>query len=137
MKLIPYLFFDGECRVAFEFYAECLRGKIEMVSKAGDAPGGESMPAAARERIMHVRLAVGGQTLMGSDWMADRPFERPQGFSVSLDVESVAEAERIFAAFAEDGTVRMPLEKTFFAERFGMLVDRFGISWMINCDNQT
>jgi PhnB protein len=131
MRITNYLFFDGRCAEAFRFYAQALGGKLERLLTAGESPGGEAMPAEARARIMHAYLTFGDQVLMGSDWMADRPFEPPQGFYVTLDIEESSQAERIFAALAADGTIRVPLETTFFAARFGMLVDRFGIPWMI------
>lgn len=133
MKLISYLFFDGQCEAAFAFYASCLRGKLEMLLRAHEAPGHEAMPAALRDRVMHARLAVGDQVLMGSDWISDTPFKPAQGFYVSLQVGSVAEAQRIFGALSEGGTVHMALDKTFYAVAFGMLVDRFGTPWMVNC----
>jgi len=134
MSLTAYLFFDGQCEAAFTFYAQCLHGKLDMLLRASEAPGCEAMPTATRDRIMHARLSIGDQVLMGSDWMSDKPFERSQGFYVSLGVGSVAEAGRMFAALAENGEVRMPLEKTFFSAAFGMLVDRFGTPWMVNCE---
>ena len=82
---------------------------------------------------MHGSLTVGEQVLMGGDVAPDR-YEEPKGFSLSLQIKSTTEAERIFHELARDGTVAMPLEKTFWAERFGMLVDRFGIPWLINCE---
>jgi PhnB protein len=134
MQLTNYLFFDGQCKAAFEYYEQCLRGHNDMMLPASEGPNGDAMPEAAGNRIMHARLTIGEQALMGSDWMAEQPFERPQGFSVSLGVDSTAEAERVFAALADGGQVRTPLEATFFAARFGMLVDRFGIPWMVNCE---
>lgn len=141
MQLSNYLFFDGQCEAAFTFYERCLRGKLKALLPAsevpaGDAPGCESRSVPSGDSIVHACLVVGDQLLMGSDWMADTPFERPQGFAVSLNVNSVAEAERVFNALADGGTVRMPLDKTFFAARFGMLADRFGIPWMVNCEKE-
>lgn len=136
MKLNPYLFFNGQCETAFKFYEQCLGGKITAMMTYGESPESsmiEQMSPEGRNKIMHVSLTVGDQELMGSDSPSEY-FEEPKGFSVSLNIDSVAEAERIFHALAENGTVRMPLEKTFWAERFGMLVDQFGTPWMINCD---
>jgi PhnB protein len=93
----------------------------------------EQVPAEWRDKIMHARLIVGDKVLMGSDAPPEH-YEGTKGFSVSLGVDSMAEAERMFRALAENGTVRMPLQKTFWAEGFGMLVDRFGIPWMVNCE---
>lgn len=137
MKLNNYLFFDGQCEAAFKFYAECLGGEIEMMMKASEMPGPEPVPADMANRIMHARLNVGGQLLMGSDWACGEgvgAFEHPQGFRVSINLDDVAEAERMFAALAVAGNIDMPIEKTFWAERFGMLTDRFGTPWMVNCE---
>jgi PhnB protein len=137
MKIDNYLFFDDQCEAAMTFYAQCLGGTIEAMMKVGDGPGAESLPAEARNRIMHARLVVGDQVLMASDWHCGpgvAPFEKPFGFRVSLTVDKIAEAERVYAALAEGGNADMPLQKTFFAERFGMLTDRFGVPWMVNCE---
>jgi PhnB protein len=96
-------------------------------------PAAEHVPAEWRNKILHARLQIGDQVVMGSDAPPDR-YEQPKGFSVSLSVDDPAEADRIFGALAEQGTVRMPIQKTFWAIRFGTLVDRFGIPWMINCE---
>lgn len=133
MRMNPYLFFDGQCEEAFLFYAKLTGGKIAMLMRTGEGPAAAEMPPEMHRRIMHVRLEFDGQVLMGSDAPSDR-FSRPQGFAVSLHVGSVAEAERLFGALAEGAQVHMPLEKTFWAERFAMLVDRFGTPWMINCE---
>jgi PhnB protein len=131
VQITNYLFFDGQCAEAFRFYAQTLGGKLERLLTAGESPAGASMPAEARNRIMNAYLSFGDQALRGSDWMAERPYEPPQGFYVSLSLEAEGEARRIFKTLAEGGAVRMPIEKTFFAACFGMLVDRFGIPWMI------
>jgi PhnB protein len=133
MQLNPYLFFDGNCEAAFTLYAQTLRGEIEMLMRYGDAPGGDGNPAIA-DRVIHVCLKFGEQRLMGSDACPPQhPYERPNGFFVCVNVDSVAEARRIFDVFADGGTVLAPLDKTFFAEAWGMLADRFGVPWMINC----
>jgi PhnB protein len=93
----------------------------------------EQVPPEWRNKVMHVRLALSDKVLMGSDAPPDR-YEQPKGFSVSVGVDKPTEAERIFNALAQNGTVQMPLQKTFWAERFGMLVDQFGIPWMVNCE---
>jgi PhnB protein len=133
MQLNPYLFFNGQCEAAFKFYEKCLGGKIEAMILHEGTPAADQVPAEWRKKILHARLVVGDQVLMGSDAPPDR-FQKPQGFSVSLGVKDPAEAERIFLALAENGKVRMPIQKTFWAARFGMLVDRFGIPWMLNCE---
>jgi len=126
MDLNTYLFFDGQCAAAFKFYERCLGGKIEMMMTHAESPSDQQSPPEWRDRIMHVRLVVGDKVLMGSDTPPGQR-DAPGSFSVSLGVENAAEAERVFNALAENGTVRMPLQKTFWAHRFGMLVDRFGI----------
>jgi PhnB protein len=132
MHLNAYLNFDGDCRAAFEFYAKCLGGKIEMMLSHGESPVAEQTPAGWRDKIMHARLVVGDQMLMGSDSPPEH-HEKAQGFAVSIIVDEVKEAERIFQALSDQGTVRMALQETFWAQRFGMLTDRFGTPWMVNC----
>lgn len=132
MHLNAYLNFDGDCRAAFEFYAKCLGGKIEMMLSHAEAPVEQPTPAAWRDKIMHARLVVGDQMLMGSDSPPEF-HEKAQGFAVSIIVDETKEAERIFKALSDGGTVRMDLQETFWAQRFGMLTDRFGTPWMVNC----
>jgi PhnB protein len=133
MQLNPYLHFNGQCEEAFNFYAQCLGGKIEFMMTHAGAPVEQLVPAEWRNKILHAALAVGDQILLGADGPPET-YKEPQGFSVSLNLKDPAEAERIFHALAERGKVRMALEKTFWAALFGMLVDRFGIPWMINCE---
>jgi PhnB protein len=95
-------------------------------------PAAEHVPVEWRSKIMHASLNVGGQCLMGSDVPPDH-YQKPRGFSVSLGIKELVDAERIFQALEENGTVQMPLQQTFWAVRFGMLIDQFGIPWMINC----
>ena len=135
MQSNTYLFFDGECKAAFQFYEQCLGGKIDMMTY-GDAPMSEEIPSEQRDRIMHANLTVGGMVLMGSDTPPDG-FQKPQGFSVNLQFDDLVEAERIFQKLAENGTVKMPFQETFWSTRFGMLVDRFGTPWMINVQPAT
>ncbi|WP_166359504.1 VOC family protein [Pseudomonas akapageensis] len=134
MKINPYLIFDGHCEAAFKFYQLVLHGKIATMMRFSEMPGGEKMPKEDHERIIHVRLEVGDQVLMGSDTTTDRPHAGITGCSVSLNVDTIAEAKRIFEELSDQGTIQMPLEQTFWASRFGMLTDRFGVPWMINCE---
>jgi PhnB protein len=134
MKINPYLTFHGTCEAAFKFYEQTLRGKIEMMMPFGDTPASEHVPADHRHKIMHARLNIGDQVLMGSDGTPDHPCEGMKGFSVALHVNDVAEAERIYKALSDKGTVIMPLQETFWSTRFGMMVDRFGVPWMVNCE---
>jgi uncharacterized glyoxalase superfamily protein PhnB len=129
----PYVIFDGRCEEAFGFYAQILGGDIESMFPHRGTPAEDHVPEEWLDKIMHASLKVSGGRLMGSDAPPDR-FERPQGFSVQLSVAAPDKAESIFEALSDGGSVTMPMEKTFWASRFGMLVDRFGIPWMINCD---
>ena len=133
MRVNPYLFFDGQCEAAFKFYAQVLGGKIEAMLPHKGTPAEQHVAPEWRDKIMHAKLVLGGDVLMASDAPPDRR-QPTGGYSVSLQIEEPAEAQRIFNALKEGGTVRMPLEKTFWARSFGMLVDRFGIPWMINCE---
>jgi PhnB protein len=133
MQLNSYLYFDGQCEEAFNFYAKCLGGKIESMITHEGTPAENHVPAEWRRKIMHARLVVGDQVLMASDAPPGH-FHKPQGFSVNIGVNDIAQAERIFHALADQGHVTMPIAETFWAARFGMLVDRFGTPWMINCE---
>lgn len=133
MQLNPYLIFNGQCEAAFKFYEERLGGKILVMLTHGSSPMAEQGPPEWRNKIMHARLTVGDAVLMGSDSPPDH-FEEMKGFYVALNTEAPVDAERIFHALAENGKVRMPLQETFWAARFGMLVDQFGVPWMINCE---
>lgn len=133
MKLNTYLFFNGNCAEAFKFYERTLGGKITALMDHSAAPPAPHLPEEWREKILHARLEIGEQVLMASD--APPAFAAPnQGFSINIDIADPAEAERIFNALAENGTINMPFGQTFWAYRFGMLVDQFGIPWMINCE---
>jgi PhnB protein len=136
MHVNPYLTFDGRCEAAFKFYESCLGGKIVAMIRHGETPVADQTPAPWRDKIIHARLVVGDQILMGSDAPPDR-YEPSKGFSVTLGVDDPAEADRVFHALSDGGTVRMPIQKTFWARRFGMLVDRFGIPWMVNCEEHS
>lgn len=133
MQLNPYLTFNGQCEAAFKFYEKCLGGKLVFMATFGNSPMADKAPPGWRDKIMHARLMVGDKVLMGSDAPPER-YEKPQGISVTLGIDDPADAERIFHALADGGTVGMPIQKTFWALRFGMLVDRFGVPWMINCE---
>jgi len=133
MQMNPYLSFDGKCETAFKFYEKVLGGKVLMMMKYGESPMAAQTPPESRDKIMHARLAVGDKLLMGSDAPAQM-YEPMNGIQVTLSVDKPAEADRIFGALAENGSVRMPIQETFWARRFGMLVDQFGTPWMINCE---
>jgi PhnB protein len=133
MLLQPYLNFDGDCESAFTFYAHVLGGRIEAMQKNSDSPAAANTPAGWQDKSLHARLTVGDAVLMASD-APPGTYSRPQGVYVSIGLSDPAQAARIFNALAEGGTVQMPFEETFWAARFGMLVDRFGIPWMVNCE---
>lgn len=133
MQLNPYLSFNGNCEEAFNFYEGALGAKIVFKMTYAESPMGEELPASWQKRIIHARLSVGDRSLMGSDAMPDC-YEKPQGFSVTLNLEDPVESDVIFKALSEGGTVRVPMGETFWAQRFGMVTDRFGTPWMVNCE---
>jgi PhnB protein len=133
MQMNPYLLFDGQCEAAFKFYEKSLGGKIETMMRHEGTPAADQVPTEWRTKILHARMTVGGQLLMGSDAPPGRQ-QKPQGFSLNIGTKDSAEAERIFETLSEGGAVTMPIAETFWAHRFGMLVDRFGIAWMVNCE---
>lgn len=135
MQMNPYLSFNGQCEAAFTFYEQCLGGRLGEIFRYAGSPMANDVPADWQDKVMHGSLTVGEQVLMGGD-VAPGGYEAPRGFSLSLQIKSTAEAERIFRELADAGRIVLPLEKTFWAARFGMLVDRFGIPWMINCEGE-
>lgn len=136
MRLDPYLYFNGHCEAAFEFYAQATGGKIETMMTHEGTPAEQQVPAEWRKKIVHARMTIGDQVLMASDAPPGR-YSKPQGFSLSLGFKTAAEAERAFHALAEKGTVTMPFAETFFAPRFGMLTDQFDIPWMVICEQRS
>ncbi|MCY1438300.1 3-demethylubiquinone-9 3-methyltransferase [compost metagenome] len=133
MRLNPYLIFNGNCEEAFKFYQRCLHGTIVAMMRYSEVPAEAECPGAKPDNIVHVCLQVGDQMLMGSD-AVEETHKSVTGCSISLNVDSISEAKRLFEALSEDGTIQMPLEETFWAAHFGMLIDRFGVPWMINCE---
>jgi PhnB protein len=133
MQLNPYLTFDGRCEAAFKFYEKVLGGKIEAIMTYGSSPMAEQTSPEWRNKVMHARMTVGDKMLMASDAPPDR-YEAMKGIMVTLGIDEPGEAERIFHALSEKGTVQMPIQETFWARRFGMLVDQFGTPWMVNCE---
>jgi PhnB protein len=132
MSLQPYLFFDGRCEEALEFYRQAVGAEVQMMMRFKDAPPSDAAMCApgSTEKIMHASVQIGDQTVLASD---GRCQGNPQfaGFALSLTVANPAEADRVFNTLANGGQVQMPLGETFFSPRFGMLADRFGVSWMI------
>jgi PhnB protein len=138
MSIQPYLFFEGRCEEAIEFYRSALGAEVVMLMRYKDSPEPPPpgvIPPGSENKIMHMTFRIGDAVVMGSDGMCSG---QPgfQGFSLSLTVASDDEADRMFAALADGGQVQMPLEKTFWSPRFGMVSDRFGVSWMINAGAQ-
>lgn len=133
MQVNPYLFFNGECEAAFKFYEQLLGGRIVAMMTYADMPDMGQAPAELGPKIVHARMLIGNTVLMGGDAPPER-FEKPQGYAVSLTVETAEEAERVFHGLEEGASVIMPIAETFWAVRFGMLTDRFGIEWMVNCE---
>lgn len=137
MQFNAYLHFDGNCEEAFKFYEKCFGGKIDAMMTYEGTPNANHVPAEWHKKIMHAHLAVKDQALMGSDVPPTAPgsgYQKPTGFAVSFMTKDAAQADRVFAALAERGKVNMPIQETFWAARFGMCVDRFGIPWMVNCE---
>ncbi len=133
MELNAYLLFKGECEEAFRYYEKLLGGKIEAILLHEGTPMASHVPAEWRKKVMHASMTIGSARLMGSDPPPEH-YTQPQGFSVTVGVSDPAEAERVFNALADRGQVKMPMQQTFWAQRFGMVVDRFGIPWMVNCE---
>jgi PhnB protein len=130
----PYLFFNGNCEEAVEFYRKALGAEVQMTMRFKDSPEPPppgTVPPGFENKIMHTSFHIGQTTIMASDGCST---EKPnfQGFSLALSVPNETEADRVFAALSDGGQVRMPLAKTFWSPRFGMLMDRFGIGWMIS-----
>lgn len=132
MQVQPYLFFDGRCEEAAEFYKKAIGAQVAMMMRYRDSPEPHPpgmVPPGSENKIMHMSLQIGETTVMASDECTDHPTF--QGFSLTLTAKDAAEAERLFGALADGGSVQMPLAATFFASKFGMLSDRFGVRWMV------
>jgi PhnB protein len=133
MQVQPYLFFDGRCEDAIEFYRKALGAEVTMLMRFKDSPEPPQpgmVPPGSENKIMHASLQIGETTVMASDGHCTGQ-GKFQGFSLSISVKDAAEADRLFAALADGGQVQMPLSKTFYSPRFGMVADRFGVSWMV------
>jgi PhnB protein len=130
----PYLCFDGTCAEAMRFYEKTLGGRIEMMMTFGEAPPDSGMPPmdGAKDLILHASMTLDGHRLMASDSPPGMPFQKMQGIAVSLGYPTAEQGRRVFDALAEGGQVTMPYGKTFWADGFGMVVDRFGTPWMVN-----
>jgi PhnB protein len=130
MSVTPYLFFDGRCEEAIEFYKKTLGAEVKMMMRFKDAPDKTMCTPGTENKVMHACLSIGGTDVMASD---GRVQNKPkfEGFALSISPKDEADAERLFKALADGGQVQMPLAETFFAKSFGMVADRFGVGWMI------
>jgi PhnB protein len=130
MQIQPYLFFDGHCDEAIEFYRRALGAEVTMLMRFKESPDPAAIPPGSEDKVMHASLRIGETTVLASD---GHSLGRPtfQGFALSITASKDADVERTFNALAEGGKVQMPLAKTFFSSRFGMVADRFGVSWMV------
>lgn len=128
--LNPYVYYNGTCEAAFKHYEKVLGAKIETLLRYEQAPPEVPSPPEQKQKIMHGRIVIGGQVVMGSDTPPDR-FHKPQGFSIALTIDDSKEAEGKFKALCEGGSINMPWSETFFARGFGMCIDRFGIPWIV------
>ena len=136
MELITYLTFDGTCKEALDFYVETFGAEITMSSPFSDLPPDPNMPPLsedAADRILHARMTIGGTQIYASDSFPGQPVQHG-GFSLSAQFDDVSQAEKAFAALSDGGTVTMAAGKTFWAEYFGVVTDKFGVSWMVNVD---
>jgi PhnB protein len=133
MQLNPYIYFNGRCAEALNFYEGALGAKVVMKMTYGESPAANECSKNSLDKIMHARLDVGGSVIMMSDAPEER-YSTPQGFSISLNLQDPVEAERVYKVLSAGGNVLMPLEKTFWAQRFAMFTDKFGTPWMINCE---
>lgn len=129
-----YLTFDGNCAEALAFYAQALGGKVIFSMTFGESPMGEQTPASHKDKIMHATLEARGHQLMASDAPPEWPFEGYKGFSLSVQGKDVDDGRKVFEALAAGGRVTMPYGPQFWAVGFGMLTDRFGVPWMVNCE---
>ena len=130
MQINAHLSFGGTCEEAFKFYEKALGGKIEVLSRYDATPMANHFPVEFQNKIVHGRVIVAGTMLMGAD-APPQHYSKPQGMTVCLSTDNSADAERFFKALSEKGSVGMPMAETFFAHRFGMVTDQFGIPWMV------
>jgi PhnB protein len=130
------LAFNGQCEAAFRFYERCLNGTITFMLRWGESPMAADVSPDWGTKVYHSTLKVGGAVITGGDFSPDR-YEQPQGFSFLLQMDDPMVAESVFQALSEDGQIGMPLQETFWAGRFGVVKDQFGITWTINCERTT
>jgi PhnB protein len=135
MKASTHLSFNGQCAAAFKFYERSIGAKVDFMATYGESPMDGEVPPEWRDKIMHATLAVGDTHVMGAD-SPPQYYKEASGFCVALGTTDLAEAERVFKALAEGGHVQMEFQKTFWSAGFGMLIDQFGIPWMVNCEQE-
>ena len=133
MDVRPYLDFKGECEAAFSFYERALGGTLGPIFRYEGSSLADQVPPDWQDKVMHASITIGNQVLMGADVAPDR-YETPRGFSLSLQLSGTTQAERMFRELSIDGRIVSPLEPTFWAARFGVVTDQFGITWLVNCD---
>jgi PhnB protein len=135
LSLNVSLMFDGRCEEAFRFYEQCLNGTLAFMLKWGDSPAAAQAPPAWASKVYHATLKIGDTVIQGGDVSPLTPdYLRPQGFSLILQMDDAGAADRMFQALSANAAIGMPLQETFWAARFGTLVDQFGISWTVNCE---
>jgi PhnB protein len=132
MEVSTYLSFNGDCEAAFQFYKECLGASIGQVFRYRGTPLADQVPADWQDKVMHASVTLGSQVIMGADEPPTR-YEEAKGFSLLMHLDDADAAERIFGQLSMNGRVIIPLTKTFWADRFGVVVDPFGVRWQINC----
>lgn len=133
MRINPYLSFDGQCEAALQFYERCLGGKIVYIKRYAQSPVATQVPPEWGKRIYHATFSFGDQRLGAAD-APPGGYRSPQGFSLTLEIDAPAEADRLFERLSDKGTVEMPLQETDWARRFGVFTDQFGTPWIINCE---
>jgi PhnB protein len=132
MSVSVHLVFDGQCEKAFRFYEDCFGAKVITMLKWSESPAAAQAPPGCGDRILHATLKLGDSSVFGADAFPGK-YEKPQGFSVLFSIDNPKEAEQAFQKLADGGSVTMPLQKTFWAERYGAVTDKYGVPWEINC----
>lgn len=135
MHICAYLSFNGQCEEAFRFYEKCLGGKIVAMMRYQDTPMAEKSAPEMLKRIIHARMDVDGSVIMGGDSPTNY-YSKPSGYCNSITVKDPSEAERIFTVLGDGAEIQMPIQETFWAHRFGMLIDKYGTPWMVNCERE-
>ncbi|MBB5193147.1 PhnB protein [Silvimonas terrae] len=133
MQVQPYLTFNGDCEAALAFYSKVLGGEITFMVRYKEAPADQAVDPAWADKIMHCNFSAGSTQIMAADCPPERALATKSGFTLSLNADSVEQGERMFHGLAEGGQITMPFQATFWTKGFGMLVDRFGTPWMVNC----